>query len=352
MKNILISFAAVFLLAGCEKEEDLTPTNIEVDWHDYLDMSNPIVKQMYDECQVGLLTDFDLNRDMLNNSTSYWEMLRMDKFETSTGIDSAFVFLQETFLSYFTNKSFIRDYFPRKIILTRELLLNYVITTNLGNPYSSIIEESDLRVSSQATGSLHSIFNKVAFAFSMKFSSIFYESESEPGIFPNYNGYVLDNMYIFLSALFDRNNFYDAFGADFYLPEMVYCYGKAMSQTPTALNDYTPGIWQEDGGDPSDASAADKYWVWNKGFVSTRFSLAVNANDEITLRNAGGSASFPSKERDVRNLLNQMIFVTEELWDSYPDPVKDRFAVMMTKFDEWGIDIRRLNPTMAYAFPR
>ena len=61
---------------------------------------------------------------------------------------------------------------------------------------------------------------------------------------------------------------------------------------------------------------------------------------------------FPDKQRDVRMLINQLLFVTRDVWDSYPEVVKNRFALLMAKFDEWGIDIRAVNPVIADVFPR
>ena len=345
-KYILTGLAAVLLLAGCEKEEKLTPSNMEVDWHQYLDMSNPVVKQFYDECGVGLLTNFDDSRNLLHQITTYWDQAFLEKLEIQD-IENAFEFLQKSLLSYFTNKQFIKDNFPRTILLAGDVLLGRVHNQN--HYYNPIIEESNAAVGVPAANSIHSIFNAVAFAFACKMETINY-SEA------NYNNYARDNMYIFLSCLFERNNLYDELGADFHLPEMKYYYGKCLSCDASVNNNNTPGIWQEEGNQTSVINTS-KYWYWNKGFVSTNRLVPVQTGasllDQIYLRSAAGITYwFPEKNRETRTILNQMIFVTEEVYDSYPDIIKGRFAAIMAKFDEWGIDIRRFNPTMEYAFPR
>ena len=342
-KYILISLAAALLHAGCEKEEKLTPTNIEVAWCDYLDLSNPLVKQFYQEYGVGLLTEFDENRDFRYQIERYWDVAYAPKIEDENEKEQAFGFVQESLLSYFTNKQFIRDHFPRMMLLCSDIILGNTGASN-NNLYNPFIEESDSSIR-PAINSIHSIFNPVSFALACKLETIYYNET-------NYNNYMRDNMYNLLICIFERSNLYNQLGPDFYLPDMAQYYGIPLV---TAYEDDRE-MWQQE---EKSAITTSKYWYWNKGFVSTVRLIPVltgSLADQIYFEppTVAGAINhdFPFKERELRSIINQMIYVTPTLYDSYPDIVKGRFAAMMAKFDEWGIDIRRFNPTMEYAFPR
>lgn len=352
MKNtVWISFICLLLLWGCNKEDGLTPSMADTNWADSLDLTQPTVKEYYEKYGVGLLTRYNLTTDLLYNMTTStiqensWNTLQVPRLERSSEIDSAFNFLQETLLQYFTNDDFIREYFPKRILLGREVFL-----ANSSNSICSVCKESDARVSETAINSLHSVFSPISFAFSCKLDAIYYSEE-------NYYNYKMDNLYMFICYLFEHNDLYDIFGQDFYLPEMENCYGRPLTGDESSWLGL--GVYVEEGGSPDDQYTS-KYWYWNHGFVSTQFCVPVmttpeGEEDMIRLKTWADGISdqdvFPDKERDVRNLINQMLFVTQEVYDSYPDVIKNRFSIMMKKFDEWGIDIRSINPTMKQAFP-
>lgn len=344
MRNILIYLFVIFIAAGCDHEDQLAPTLKEKDWSDSLDMSVPMVKECYEKYGFGLLTKFDVTRDVAYNIDSYWQELMISRMDRTTEIDSAFTFFQESFLQYFTKDEFIKKYFPRKIILTREVFLN-----KTSNPYCTQCMESDARVSATAVNSLHSIFSKGSFVFSAKLDAIYYSEK-------NYQDYKLDNLYLFLSYLFEINDFYNVFGIDFYLSDMASYYGRHFSGGATIYTGNKPGVYVEEGGAVTDQTTSVS-WYWNKGFVSTAYLNPVNAQGKIQLRDQSidgnfAAYAFPQKEREVRTLINQMIFMSQSIWNKYPTVVKNRIAILMKQFDEWGIDIRAINPVMESAFPR
>lgn len=337
---ICLCFWGIVCLSSCDEESALTPSVQEIDWADSLDLSYAMVKDCYEKYGVGLITKFDPVRDMRYNIDTYWENLWLSRLERPMEVDSVLVFLEESFFCYFKNEEFVRTCFPRKILLSREILLS-----GTTNSYCSAMEESDARVGEKAINSLHSIYSKGAFAFSMKLGTIYYNQV-------NYRSYMMDNMYLFLSYLFEINDFYSVFGSDFYLSTMKDCYGRPFSGPATIYNGNKPGVYIEEGGSEEDVYT-DKYWYWNKGFVSTAFMNPVIAPGSMDIIFLTSSISvFPDRTREVRSLINQMLFVTRPVWDSYPEVVKGRFAVLMSRFDEWGIDIRSMNPVMEYAFPR
>lgn len=351
MKNyIWFGLICLLLLPGCYDETALTPSGADKDWADSLELEYPLVKEYYEKYGVGLLTRYDLNRDLLYNMTTSniqsgsWNTLRVDRMERTTEVDSALAFLDNTLLQYFTDEDFIRTYFPTRILVGREVFLD-----NSRNSVCPICLESDARVSSSGINSLHSIFSRISFAVSCKLNTIYFSDE-------NYYNYKMDNLYMFICYLFERNDLYSLFGTDFYLPSMENCYGRPITGDEDSWLGL--GVYVEEGGSPDDRYT-DKYWYWNKGFVSTKWIHAIPAagehKDQIELQAQYGITDvyvFPDKQRDVRMLINQLLFVTRDVWDSYPEVVKNRFALLMAKFDEWGIDIRAVNPVIADVFPR
>ena len=124
MKNyIWFGLICLLLLPGCYDEAALTPSGADKDWADSLELEYPLVKEYYEKYGVGLLTRYDLNRDLLYNMTTSniqsgsWNTLRVDRMERTTEVDSALAFLDNTLLQYFTDEDFIRTYFPTRILV-------------------------------------------------------------------------------------------------------------------------------------------------------------------------------------------------------------------------------------------
>lgn len=326
---LFIGITLMLLIGGCEDKEHLTPSLMENDWMEELDMSNPIVKKYYDTYGVGLMTHYDLNKDLRYNMASatvqegQWDKLQAPELERKTEIDSAFTFIQTTLLQYFVKDEFIRNYFPRKIILARELILD-----NSGNGICEECMESDKLVSFLGNNSLHSIYTKSSFAFSVKLATIYYNAT-------NLYDYKMDNLYLFLSCLFRLNNLYDELGNDFYLPSMKNCYSRKLKE-----------VYVEEG-NSEDATDVPVGWYWEKGFVSNLYMNNPTTANKILLDN-----NFPDRERDVRMCINQLLFMKSKTWNQYPDQVKERLTVLVSKFDEWGIDIRGVNPVVGEVIPR
>lgn len=326
---VYIGMALNFLFWGCESEDRLMPSLMETDWADQLDMSNPIVRDFYDAYGVGLMTKYDLNKDLRYNMASatvqenQWNKLLAPELERDTEIDSAFAFVQTTLLQYFTNDAFIKNYFPRKILLARELVLD-----NTENGICEECMESDKLVSFLGNNSLHSIYTKGSFALSVKLSTIYFNTA-------NFYAYRMDNLYLFLSCLFRINNLYDELGSDFYLPGMKNYYSRKLKE-----------VYIEEG-NSEEASDVAVGWYWEKGFVSNLYMNNPTASNKIPLDN-----NFPDRERDVRMCINQLLFMTARAWNQYPDHVKERLEVLVHKFDEWGIDIRAINPVVGEMIPR
>lgn len=339
MKKYLICLATTLTLAACEKEKALTPSLSEQDWSSDLDMTNPTVKSLWQDYRVGVLTNWNPSRDLLFNLQGYWNNLELTKFEEQAQIDEAFTFLNESLLSYFTNKEFVKECFPRKILLCGEVFLN--ATTNNLCPQTC---ESDWRVSEYGNNSLHSIFNEATFAMSVKLSTINFSAE-------NRNNYMRDNMYLFLAFLFERNNLYDELGSDFYITGMEDCYGRRMSGD-AAMNNGEPGVWVAEGG-ALDTELVPMSWYLNKGFVPTKY-LNAPIDGQIRIKNGSDTRSyrFPDRKREVLTMINQLIAMSQTDWDQYPAIVQNRFAALVTRFDEWGIDIRSLNPAIEYVLPK
>ena len=59
----LAAFIGIFA-ASCEKAEVLEPTQIEKDWTKGIDLSNPYVKQVFEQTGVAILTEFNDTTDV------------------------------------------------------------------------------------------------------------------------------------------------------------------------------------------------------------------------------------------------------------------------------------------------
>lgn len=337
--SVPILFFLMSLLGACEKEDQLTPSMLDVDWMDSLDLGNPIVKDCYDNYRVGLLTRFDLNRDLRYNMSTTevqksWENLLPEKLERSSEIDSALTFFQESLLPYFKNDDFIRKYFPRKILFTRKLELKMK-----QNTICAACNESENNVY-EGVGALHSIYSKSSFAFSVNLKEIYFSTNAM-------EAYKTDNLYIFLCKIFDQHDLYSQLGSDFNLSGLKNYYGKNLFDV----------FVNEDNGDKK-ATYTDVQWYWGKGFVSTS---AMNApatsgqqSGKIQINDQFGESyhyKFPDRTMDARMYINQLIFVDRATYETYPEIVKDRFRALMDKFDQWGIDIRAINPVLSELFP-
>ncbi len=323
-----IGIALTFLLTGCDSEDKLTPSLIETNWVEKLDMNNPFVKNFYETYGVGFMTKYDLNKDLRYNMASatvqenQWNNLLAPEMERVTEIDSAYDFIQTTLLQYFTNNEFIKNNFPRKIVLARELILDY-----RENGICEECMESDKLVSFLGNNSLHSIYTQSSFALSVKLATIYYNSA-------NLYAYKMDNLYLFLSCLFRFNDLYNELGSNFYLPGMKNYYSRQFKE-----------VYVEEG-NSEEVSDVSIDWYWEKGFVSNLYLNNPTTANKILLDN-----NFPDRERDVRMCINQLLFMTAKAWNQYPAIIKERLTALVDKFDEWGIDIRAINPVVGEVIP-
>ena len=127
MKKIFVFaiLAAVigFFSASCEKAEVLEPTNIEKDWTKNIDLSNPYVKEIFEQTGVAILTEFDDTLDVFYQGADYGVL----KGVTLTHVapadkDKAIEWLKTNILDCFS-KECMKKYFPRRIFLCNTLLL-------------------------------------------------------------------------------------------------------------------------------------------------------------------------------------------------------------------------------------
>lgn len=124
MKKILILAAmAAFIgfAASCDKDDDLTPTNIERDWSKDIDLSNSYVKQLYEETGVAILTDYDDTLDVFYQGADYGVITNAEIEHIDTADrDKAVEWLKTNILDCFSTEC-IKNYFPRRLFLCRTL---------------------------------------------------------------------------------------------------------------------------------------------------------------------------------------------------------------------------------------
>lgn len=127
MKKIFlfIILAAILGVAvSCEKEELLTPTNIEKDWAQNIDLSNAYVKEIYEQTGVAILTEFNDTTDVFYQGADYGVIKTVNITHlTGSEKDKAIGWLKTNILDCFS-KDCIKKYFPRRIFLTKTIVLS------------------------------------------------------------------------------------------------------------------------------------------------------------------------------------------------------------------------------------
>lgn len=115
----LVGFAA-----SCQKEEVLSPTNIEKDWTNGIDLSNSYVKQIFEQTGVAILTEFNDTTDVFYQGSDYGVIKSVNLTHlTGSEKDLAIQWLKENILDNFSTEC-IKKYFPRRIFLTKTIVLS------------------------------------------------------------------------------------------------------------------------------------------------------------------------------------------------------------------------------------
>mgnify|MGYP007101917666 CR=1 FL=1 len=116
--------AIVGFAASCQKEEALTPTNIEKEWAKNIDLSNSYVKQLFEQTGVAILTEYDDTLDVFYQGADYGVITSTDLTHIAAADkDKAIEWLKTNVLDCFSTDC-IKTYFPRRLFLCNTLRMS------------------------------------------------------------------------------------------------------------------------------------------------------------------------------------------------------------------------------------
>lgn len=362
MKKICLLYGVLLstVFVACQGEEDLTASLKDVDRvATQIDLSKPIVKDLKDNFNLGLLYEYNATLDFVYSAetataAAKWAAVEIpqikSKFLDANGnfpeentvayqarVDAALTFVNESLFKYFKPNSFIASKMPYKVLLSESI---YAGQDVLQEP----ISESDSRISSTGQFDLYSVYNSHSIVINV----------NEDIINATTNKVKNDNFYVFLSRIMDMHNLYDLVPKEFYEEKAPY-YGQIMETSyRTELNK----------GSEITIQIIDKDWFFSKGFIDAKYffngriglgTVTVN-KDELgntispVLRYTKGlrpTYLFVSGlKKDVRSYLNEMIHRNATEIDAFPAKTKNNMRLLINMFQDWGVDIVAFNPAL------
>lgn len=317
-------------LHGCYDEDKLSPTPLEEDrLLELLDMDKPLVRKMKESYGVNLLTRFSDTLDFYfglydRGAWNIWNAILI-RHLPAEHTDFALEKFDEMVMGYFKNDEFIKRCFPRKILLTKEILGNVTV------PDPFVMEPDNREVSSMTAIGTNYVY---AFGFDKEIIDVLKPSLLE----------LLRNtkLYCFVSWLYEHNNLY----AD--IPEEFYGLVDGLHREKLAniaTREPESPIVEFDGGEYYSVE-----WYIGKGMALTQNSPVSAVGMAFNQRlKVDESVSFPTKERDFRNFLNVIFCETEANIRTYyleSEVFKRRMRIVLDLLKSYGIDFTGSKPVL------
>lgn len=332
---ILYIVLPVLLLQACNKEDDLSPSYEDVNrLKDSLDLSIPLVKEYYDNYDIYLLNHFNDSLDfkfVFGTNSGWIPGLKLEYLPDAMA-NYAYKALDEFVLQYFTDQDFIKNNFPKKILLAcsakGSFLSGNLPTTELDN---------------RETTTASALFNGYEQLFA--FDSTYLE-KSAANKLKSRNA----ALYAFFATLIQKNNLVSKIPGDFF-SYSADLYGTSVNELAI-----------EEAVDTVGSGTRWYYpasWYISKGMVLTKQSplqSATNADYNKRLITSK-SITFPLKERDVRNYLHVIICETSSSSSSplvkyykKSDVFVAKLKILVKTLEEWGVDVFKINPAIKEVF--
>ncbi|MBD0824238.1 hypothetical protein [Aestuariibaculum marinum] len=370
--NILIHLAlVVFSLVACDVDEYVTASNADEDRVlSQIDFSNPNIKMLYDEYNMGLLFEYEKALDFAYDAGSVgqvniWRGIDMPQIQTRFEVDSVLTpegkveyeaykaevttFLVENLFNYFKPNSTIATLMPYKVLVSNSLFSESSVRDDAGD----ILTESEERLSSSAENNLRTVFNKHSIVFSVDLDQLSTSSRIEE--------FTKDNFYILLSRIMGMHNLYDLVPDEFYAGKEDY-YGLEMDEpfiTETGKEDYAR------------IDFIEKDWFYEKGFIDAKyfygFSSGLRNFNQYYDQETGelfdqsvtgyryishpkalqdGYDFVANREEDVRAYINELIFRDADELLAFPENIQNNLKIILGLLTEWGVDILAINPDL------
>ncbi|MCF0173486.1 MAG: hypothetical protein HUJ91_07165 [Bacteroidales bacterium] len=129
-----IILAAATLFASACSEETLTPSGLDTDPSAKFNITNPIAKSLYDNTGVAVLSDYDIEKDVLYLGADYGKdkTTTISLLDNQDDIDFAIDWLNKKLFPVFSTEM-LKTKFPRRVYLAKELTSVMGYATTLGN---------------------------------------------------------------------------------------------------------------------------------------------------------------------------------------------------------------------------
>lgn len=299
MKKIFVfaALAAVigFFSASCEKVEVLEPTNIEKDWTKSIDLSNPYVKQIFEQTGCAILTEFDDTLDVFYQGADYGVIEGIELTHISPADkDKAIEWLKTNILDCFSTEC-IKNYFPKRIFLCDRLIIG-------SSPSFTPTYIHELRWSNNYWSTLEGVQH--AFPFAQGWAiCVNVETLFNPDTQVDYNKqYREDIMHILCCEMFMKNDWLQEIKAseDIFPEDLTMLYGLNVLDTRTYNSSdgvyyvSTPGMYRTwYGRSPKDSRYGDPVtrYDWTKMSLEGYFEFGFPDNG-VNGANAYGGGYF------------------------------------------------------------
>lgn len=363
MKKICLLFGILLstVFISCQGEEDLlTPSLKDVDRvGTQIDLSKPIVKNLKDNFNLGLLYEYNATLDFAYSAetsvaAARWGAVEIpemkSKFLDANGefpvgntqayqdrVDLALTFVNESLFKYFKPNSFIATKMPYKVLLSESIYAEQPVSQDP-------IIESDSRVNSSGKFDLYSVYNNNAIVINVNKNMV----AASLAKIRN------DNFYVFLSRIMEMHNLYALVPKAFSEGKTPY-YGQVMETSyRTELNK----------GPERTIYIIDKNWFYGKGFIDAKYfyNNPLGLGTVTVTKDELGNTILPplsypkglrptyvfvsGLKKDVRSYLNEMIHRNATEINAFPAITKNNMRILITLFQEWGVDILEFNPAL------
>ena len=328
--------AGLLSFASCS-EDDLTPSNSEVDrMAELLDMNNPIVKDLKENYDINLLTEFNDTLDFkfgffTSTANTRWEKVAITHLPVEEQ-EYAINQYNEDVLQYL-NEDF-RKMMPKKIVLSQK--------TNIsecnGNPDKTMSSVDD-----PESGYVTVIANQYSYMCSYNKEGMEEASEKTLAVLKAHK------MYHMLATVMSRKHLYDKIPQSFRDPVKDY-YGMGVDSM-AQMEPELPVI------PPLRPTMKPMYykpeWYIGKGFVITKKSPNTKnytTNYERILRINNDYCLVPYFNEDAKNFLHMAVYGTDER--NYPkyylkSPIFcERMRIFIQFLQDIGFDVLKFNPAL------
>ncbi len=334
--TVLSIYALMQLCLGCEEEDKLSASNLDVNRVDtLLDWSNPVVKRYYEDYGVALMTDFDDNLDLkfnMNESweNNFWTKMEVGRMERKSECDSAIAVLDTAILCYFKDEleyqgtvyhsDFKKKYFPNKILITNLL----ETSTNI----SSLIMQTVNRPSATGIGSSFCQSNNNAIVINLESNMLNTSPEK-------FNQVTKAILYVMIIYAFEKYDLYSLVPDAFYEFSKPY-YGKKIRDI------------QAENGEDERAINRDE-WVRNYNMIVTSVQPSDNMFGFLSM------VTIPDSRKDIRMCIDHLIN-PETINGSRVETDSDKFVYQLNEkcsIKMWyiaqtliklGIDVLAISP--------